>query len=131
MRMYMYRVVGCVMVDHIIIHVRMYKIVSCTLPFPSLPPSLSPCNFLLPSFLPSYLFLFIQSSLSPVSFSLSSLACSRPHTPKTYLVHAGAEHEKFVNQFPFWVVNETVQEINCKVASKTSNENCVVGEYKE
>ncbi len=45
-------------------------------------------------------------------------ACDRPKKPKAYLVHAGTEHERFTNQFPFWEVHEHVQEINCKVRER-------------
>lgn len=37
-----------------------------------------------------------------------------------YLVHAGTEHQSFVNHFPFWIVNAKVQELNCKVRSVMS-----------
>lgn len=47
-----------------------------------------------------------------------SLACGRPKAPPpVYLVHAGTEHQSFVNHFPFWIINTKVQELNCKVHS--------------
>ena len=45
-----------------------------------------------------------------------SSACGRPKLPPVYLVHAGTEHQSFINLFPFWVINTKVQELNCKVA---------------
>lgn len=45
---------------------------------------------------------------------LYSKACGRPKVPHVYLVHAGTEHQSFVNNFPFWIVNAKVQELNCK-----------------
>jgi len=42
-------------------------------------------------------------------------ACKRTRTPRTYVVMAGTEHNKFKNLFPFWEDNKTVQELNCKV----------------
>ncbi|KAL5456970.1 hypothetical protein EMCRGX_G034199 [Ephydatia muelleri] len=46
---------------------------------------------------------------------LYSKACGRPKAPPpVYLVHAGTEHQSFVNHFPFWIINTKVQELNCK-----------------
>ena len=44
-----------------------------------------------------------------------SAAGNRIRTPRAFVVSAGSEHERFTNIFPFWEVNKTVQELNCKV----------------
>ena len=42
-------------------------------------------------------------------------ASDRIRTPRAFMVSAGSEHERFVDLFPSWEVNRTVQELNCKV----------------
>lgn len=49
-----------------------------------------------------------------------SAAENRIRTPRTFVVSAGSEHEKFTNIFPFWQVNKTVQGLNCKVITDGS-----------
>ena len=63
----------------------------------------------------TYIVIIVMTIVLVLSCDCIPAASDRIRTPRAFMVSAGSEHERFVDLFPSWEVNRTVQELNCKV----------------